>query len=439
MSFTLSDFMKTRINEASQPSPLICFYEIELPDTTYLRYVDFFDQEAPTPGKITFDGHDWDPVDVYRGDLEENLEAKATQLVLSVYDPLRTVAYFLRTHSGLVGQPVTLWITTYDHLSTPADALTLTLRIIASWTSQEPAIASIALGHFNLFESRFPRLFYDRMKCFSGYQNRFTPGNWCTYPSNEFGAQDAYDYRLAATNEEHEAPHGWWTQQALRAMLFKAHLSTAGTLAINTMNQYAAWQDNRRHGPYLYRYLSGDWDVHTKITLLPYRDDWSYGFIAQDATAAASPPELGEPPPPVPTSDWLFCGLHDNGASGTEFFVKKTEADVTALTTYSSVSDVRIRLKRSGNTFTLYTRAADDDPWTQRHETTLALPTECRIGLAIASSTESSEIFGARFDYIRFTAGGLSTCRRDFADCQVHKNIHQFNGFREIPNDRGRY
>lgn len=441
MSFTISDFLKDRINIPTQPAPFLTFYEVEIPGGTYLRYVDSLDPEASIPGEIEFDGKTWTSVEIERGNLDQNLEGAREQLVLSVLDPLRTAAFYLRSHGGLVGQKVRLWIATADHLSTPADALTARFEVISSFITDDPPAANLVLGHFNLYEARYPRVFYDRKKCLNPYQDRHVQGSLCIYPSNNFSERFQYNYALAGTNEEKAHRGGWRTQQALQAETFGANYPVTGDLKVTSRASSAAWADEGRYGPYLYRLISGDFDVYTVASPeTSSRAGWEAGILIQDQTAAAIAPEPGEPPPPVPASSWLFAGVQDDGAGGRRLFVRETRANVSTVATVAT-TDTQIRVTRAGDTFTVYSRAAEGNSWTQRWQTAsaLSLGTEARVGVAIAASSEATSLFGAVFDFVWFLSGGLPSCRRDEEDCATHENALQFNGFREIPSDRGRY
>lgn len=444
MTLTISDFLKGRIGQKFQPSPIIQLWEITIPDGTYQRFVDYFDERPEgggDPGEISFNGETFQGVEIVRGDIEQRSDGGATQLTLSIYDPLHEVAYFLAAQDGLRDETATLWITTLDHLSTPEDALSARFRIVSSFVSPDPPSATLVLGHYNLYEARFPRIFYDRRLCPNAYHNRHDPtavGRFCTYPSNEFGASTEQDLTLSAEYAEKTRLFGWSTQQAARASVFSVHGESDGNLRIRSEDPYQNWENQFRHGPYFYRYISGDFDVETLVqNLATDRDAWEVGFVFQDTTEAAPDPEE-ENPPAAPVSSWLFLGVRDDGASGRELFWRKTVDDVSTAGTTSS-TDLYLRATRSGDDFKLYSKAAEGDAWTLRFSQTLTLPTSARVGLAIASGTQASTEYGADFEYLRFNSGGLSTCKQTWEDCQAHDNGHQFNGFREIPNDRARY
>jgi len=440
MSETLSDWMLGRIGRLSQPSPWISLYEIEVPDSTYLRYVDYFDQDLPgtVAGKLTFDGHEYTPMHITRGELGEDAEAGRSELTLSIVDPLHEAAYFLSAHGGLVDQPVKMWLTTLDNVSNPADALLVNFRIISSFVTVAPDSVHLVLGHYNLFEARFPRLFYDRRLCFNNFERRFDLTNFCRYPSNEFGPQTAQDYTVGICLGERQRLFGWWTQGADRALIFDAHMTNAGRMTILSDSPWVAWSHQLRHGPYLYRWIDGDFDVETYVPSISVaRSGWGFGLLLQDGCAAAPDPSE-ENPPEAPKSSWMLFGLRDDGAEGRELFYRKTIEDVSE-DWDTAIEQYRYRMTRAGSTVTMYSKAAEGDAWTQRAQTTLSLSTSLvRIGVAITNEQQLSQEFGANFEFLRFASGGLTVCLRSREDCLLHANSHQFNGFPEIPSDRAR-
>ena len=210
-----------------------------------------------------------------------------------------------------------------------------------------------------------------------------------------------------------------------------------GRLKIEVRDSNSAWYEALRHGPFLYRYITGDFDIHTSIsTILDTRDEWSLGILIQDDTIAAPDPEE-EDPPEVPTSTWLYWAVVDDGASGRELLKRETLDDTITDATYAQ-TDTLLRIARVGSNLTLYSKATEGGTWTQRATSTLALPSQVRIGVAVSSVTQSVDAFGGYFDYLRFTAGGIASCGRTEHECALHNNSHEFNGYEEIPNDRAR-
>lgn len=440
MTATLSDFLKGRIHQLDQPSPLIAFWEVAIPDGTYARYCNFFDDRsgASAPNKIPFNGSEFEAVDLSHKGIEESIDGSTGTFVLSVLDPLRSVTYFLQKHRGLVDQRVKLWLTTYDRITVPADADQYDFIVITAHSTGEPPTAHLVLGHYNLHESLFPKIYFDRERCLNDWHNRFIAQSPCNYPSTEFGPSYESNLLIGGSLEAKERRFGWFTQQALRANTFNISETTADHLHITSIDPICAWNGQRRYGPYYYRPISGDFDVHTHCVVLTGRDNFLCGILIQDMTAASPDVEEGEELPPSPTSSWLFWGIQDAGGGGYKLCSRKTDVDVSTDVVIPSVTDQHLRVKREGTTWSLYSAPNLGVAWTLRSQATLTLPTEVRVGVAVSSDAENSQQFGAKFDFVRFLSGGLTTCRQLWEDCQVRKMTRRFNGFREIANERAR-
>lgn len=442
MGFTLSDFLRTRIHALRQPAPLLQFYELSLQDGSFFRAVDFADPEAggSLPDRIPFNGEEFVTMPITRGDLQEASQGSTFQLPVTVSDPLHQVAFYVRQFQGLRGRRVRLWIAAQDNLENPADALSDVFEVITSEIGQGPDRVTLILGHPNLYEAKVPKLYYSRSKCINPYHDRFVPGSWCTYPSNEFGEQSRQDLVPAAGFGVQAWKHGWSSQQARRASVFDSDRTNAGDLTITTSTDRIAWKARERYGPNLFRVLTGDLDVSTVLTLpATSRVGWMAGLVLQDTADAMPPVAPGEEPPVEPLSTWLAFAAQDNGAGGRRLLLRRTIASEADPDDTEASTDLHLRLLRSGNVVTCYSRDSEDDDWTERFLTTLTVPAAARIGVVAASDTKSALGFTARFNYLRFAAGGLATCARTEADCDVHENLLQFNGFLGMPNDRSRY
>lgn len=444
--YELSDFLRSRVRELRQPAPILEFFEVSIPGGTPLRYVDFADPDArgTLPKKVPFNGEEFDSISIKRGDIQESQEGSAQSITVTVADPLHQAAFYLRENNYLEGETVQWWLTAYDQLDTPADALTHTFRIVHSRISEGPPRVSIVLGHPNLYEERLPKYFYDRGRCVNSYHRRFVFGNRCTYPSNEFGPQNQQDLFIGGSYGEKKRKFGWYTQMALKASEFKTNLTTPGRLVITSTDPELAWENDNRYGPYFYRPIAaGDFDVNTRVLPQAFtRPGWLAGLLCQDTASAAPIWDEGEPEPPIPTSSWIFWGAHDDGASGKDVFRRSTEDSVSTDAVFDAFADPYFRMERIADDFKLYSRASPLVAWSLRETVELSLPATVRVGLVIGTDDViGSEELTIDFDYIRFDGGGLPTCsfnQRDANGCEVHDNTVQFNGFEEIPNDRVR-
>lgn len=442
MAWTLSDFMKTRIHELRQPSPLLQLYEVAIPDGSYQRFVDFADPQSggSLPSKVPFNGAEYTATPIKRGEIQENSGGVSFQMPVTLCDPLHTIAYFLRTHQGLVGQPVKFWLIPFDDLATPADSFAETFEINSSSIAQGPDAVTVVLGHPNLYEVRVPKNFYDRRKCLNAYQDRFTIGNWCRYPGNEFREQRQEDLLRRATYAIMDRGHGWLTSHAMRASVFDVNITNTSELTITSSESRIAWKGRERYGPAFMREIVGDFDVETLLVLpATTRTKWLAGLLVQNQVAAAPVVSGSEEIPLEPSASWTIWGAQDNLAGSRRLCLRVTSAHVTAADMTTVATDLYLRLVRSGNTLQGYSKAAVGDAWTLRQSATIALPSATYLGLVLAADGRTATAVTARFGHILFNSGGISTCKRTWEDCGAHGNTIQFNGFREMPSDRARY
>lgn len=439
---TFSDFLKTRVHTLRQPAPILQFYEVAIPDGTFQRYVDFADRDAggSLPSKVPFNGVEWNSVAISRGEIPESADGASIEMPVSVYDPTHAGAYFLRTFEGLVGQAVRFYLIPYDDLTHPEDAFQETFEVIHSIVSQGPDTITITLGHPNLYETRIPKTYYDRRKCHNPFHDRFTAGNRCSYPSNEFGAARAEDLIARAIYGDQERAHGWWTSQGRRASTFDVNLDLAGALSIGSSELRIAWNGRERYGPAFWRPIAGDFDLETHLVLaVTTRASWFAGLLVQDE-AEASPLVSGlEELPTSPASSWAIWGANDDGAGSNRLRWRTTVANAPTVDSTVVSTDLFLRLKRIGNALTAYSKATAGDAWTSRATATLVLPTTARVGVLLSADSRTADPAKVRFEYLRFTAGGLGTCKRTWEDCIARGNMVEYNGFREMPSDRARY
>jgi hypothetical protein len=443
-AFTLSDFLTARAHARQQPAPWVSFYELELPDGTFRRYVSLYDPRSggSLPDRVVFNSLEWTAASVTRGQLQESSDGSNLTFELAVGDLKHEGAALVRLYEGLEGQPLRIYSTTYDALATPTDSFLEEYEVVEAHIGQGPDRVQLTVGHGNLFEEEFPSTLYER-KCFNSWQKRFEPENPCHYPSNEFGPSHQQNLRAGATIGIRAVKHGWQTQQSLRASTFYINQLAPHKLRIISSAQKIAWLDDDRYGPNFFRILSGDFDLHTVVSVLPTtRTGWMAGLLVQDEAAAINLPlDVTEEPSQVADSSWLYWGLIQRLGGGSPFsdvLRRKTVANVST-SARTTVSDTRLRLVRVGSTWSLYSRVTDAAAWTLRYTETLTLPTAVRIGLVLAADTDGTQEFGATVDYIRFTAGGEAQCSRLKSRCRELKNLIQFNGFEGIPDDRARF
>jgi hypothetical protein len=305
---------------------------------------------------------------------------------------------------------------------------------------QGPDSVTITLGTPNLFEISPRNKFWNRRRCHNLFAQRFDPKNDCRYPSDEFegATRQFFD---SATDTELLKLHEWYTLMASQPDLWhsdyqyssdddrslRTEITTAGTTDIR-------WLDANQKGPYCYKKISGDFDCYTKVHEYDtVRNEFLIGLLCQSVSD---------------TSDWLFWGWHeDTGAI--KYVERKTINDVSADTSRGTNPPFHtaFRMKRVGNTFTLYSRyeditqyydtVPDESDWT--HQTspsgfTLDLGTDVRVGLVTASDEVLGTSLRTLHYFLRFLSGGETECDRSLARCAVLGNTYQFNGFLGMPD-----
>ena len=182
--FELTPFLITQSHELRQPSPVLMLFDVSIPNGPVLHYVDFYDADCrgSAPGKVPFNGQEYDPVAITVGEIAANTDGTGGGFPIAILDPLHQVAFYLRTHDWLEGARVKMWVTTYDRLSDPSKASVLDLVVVRSSLTQGPDTATLVFGSWGIYEERIPFNFYDRGKCSNNYQNRHTVRNFAGSP-----------------------------------------------------------------------------------------------------------------------------------------------------------------------------------------------------------------------------------------------------------------
>jgi len=284
--------------------------------------------------------------------------------------------------------------------------------------------ALFTLGTANLFERRIPWRTYTRLRCQNLYQNRFTEGNGCGYPSDLFSQGTQQNIAAAATVAEKERQFGWFALNADAANAFDVDRTIPNTLLISTVDPSVNWDSGAQLAPFLYKKLVGDFDVFTRIDTIETRPGTFAAILCQDGTPALS---------------WCLAGLAEGEDGASLSKVSSAQLGVDDVEVTAENDDPRhdyIRMRRVGNVFTLFSSAEFDANWTQVDERTVPMAADVRIGLVLADpGLEEGEI-SAAFHFFQFRAGGLPTCDLtiDGKDgCAVHKNTHRFFAFPAIP------
>jgi len=419
----LSDNTRAWKADEARPQPYITLYEVEVSDSVTLRFV----QGDPLGlGKVTYGGNDYLACGIKDDPVEQTMGGDLPQYRVSIGN-LNGVAGGVIEQNELDGRRVT--IRRFVNLEGLGNAGVLAPSAddvhVETWTilsqGYDRKVATVSLGPPKFFQIKVPRRKYIRNRCPLDYGNRFVVGNPCHYPSDEFEADTAQDFKAGATADtELIRQFGWRTLNAAKLLAeggwWNADQTNTGELYCETAGVDCSWDVDSRGAPFAYKEIDGDFDVSTETGLYATRDGMSAGLLVQ-AT--------------VDPTSWLF--LVRSAGDSDEYVVRVASAlagvaNANVVTTDASHQ----RLRRVGDVFTSYT-SSDGVTWVQVDEQTLALLPVVRVGLLCAASDASPGQIAAGWPHFRFTAGGIATCDRTIEDCELHSNVHRHGAFPGIP------
>ena len=417
---TVSDYMKSWKAEDGQRNPLAVLFDIQINDTTTLRLA----QGNPTgTGSVIYNGQTYTAAAIAIDDIEQTIEGDLRERRLAVSNIDGIAGGYIETQD-LEGRQVTITHVPLETLS-PSDALTESYTIESQRYDRKTA--SVVLGHSNLTKRKVPWRRAERHRCQQDWVGRFLHENGCSFPSDYFGPDKRQNLvRGATTNGEQKRRHGWYTLNALRAVAFEVDGATyPDQLYMESSDPQLAWNGATRDGPFLYKLLTGDFDCFTEVLVYDDRVGSLCGILCQEAAGGLDSFVL-----------WgvghnqsdehlvrLAIGLND---------VQQPDSD-TAI-----VGDSFLRLRRVGNVFTFFHAPTLDvnsptTGWTQLAQKTVALDSSVRLGLALTASTSEQARIAVGFSFIRFIAGGPSTCNQTFEQCSEYGNTARIFNMRGIP------
>jgi hypothetical protein len=433
--FTFSDLMAGRIQRQRQPSPILQFHELELPDGTFARYVDFSDKEhhgGGLPGTVKYDGQDYTSAAIERTPISKGADGRRERFSLTVADPRYEGAALLAENNGLRGQPLSIYWIPYDAIDRPESSKHERFKVVSSHLAQGPNGISLLIGNPDLFGTPFPRIEYDAHKCWNSFQDRHEPGAHCNYPANEFGPSTDQDFRVGGSAQVKKRKFGWSTQQALRSSEFA---SGGGALVVKTSSPDIRWAGGDRYGPQFFRSFTAlDVDFSTIADVkTANKPGWFPGLIVQDE-APASPDDPGDPGSP---SSWVIFGRAAGGTVRRRLTIADVSEDYTApgVGGGSPGFPQGFRIRRvSQEDFELYYRTDDmaGTAWELLETVTVTgLGLAVRCGVVVSADTAGdSSLLHVEFPWIRFTAGGFNNCNRLFAECTQREMLHRFSAVR---------
>lgn len=453
-AYPLPDDLRGRIHNLDQPSPWLQFYEIDPEDGSEpYRFVGYFDPElgGSDPDKVPFNETEFRSVTVKRDPLTDNADGSRGTWKLTVGDPKGEALAIIRSRTDrLEGATCRSWIVTKAGIGDVNNAFPEEYEVLFTEAHSKPRTVTAVIGYPALQTKRYPHVKYERLSCLNPWQKRYLRRSRCSYPSTDFGPSVEQDLLFGGVPAAAKRKYGWSTQQALQADVFDSNRTKADFLTLSSAQKWIRQRDADRFAPYLYRELEGDFDVHTVIVLDDTaRAGWCAGLLIQDLASfapapgtAGTPAEDDEQPSEhePDDSDWLLFASADDGAAGRELLVRETvQSDSTDSRLTST--DLHLRVERVGQTINVYSRPDAESSWTSRGSASglLQFPSTVRIGVVVgADSSVAGAAIAAEFDFIQFTAGGLTDCPKTPEACVGRENTHRANYFRGMPSDRQR-
>ncbi len=398
----------------SQTSPIVTLYDISVTDAITVRLVE----GNPTGQTITYAGNVYSPAAIQRGDVEQSIAGEIGSFDLQVSNIDGVAGGYIEKHD-LEGQRVTITTVPIATLD-PADAFVETYTIQDQAYTRETA--SVTLGYANLFKRRLPWRRYQRTKCLHDWENRFQVGNGCGFPSDEFEADTMQMLRNGAVQDtEQKRKYGWYALNMTKASSADVDVSQFGSLWLETTSSETEWAGTNRDGPYLYKKISGDFDVYTRVEVGNTREGGLMGILCQEDQDGDS---------------WLFFARTRKPGEDIKLVLQSSiDGSQEPSITVENPDPRYLRMQRVGDLFTLYYSEDENANWVEFGEATMTgMAFAIRIGLAIGGGQGLA--LSAEFPFFRFTSGGPSTCDRTkegVDGCRVKDNVHRIFLFDGIP------
>ena len=231
-------------------------------------------------------------------------------------------------------------------------------------------------------------------------------------------------FKTSGTNTvTYTVPSNWEPSATDGNYYMRARVTTTGFTTIPLLKQ--AWTDRAHQGMYMWRDITGDFDLQTRVVWFGARTQRMVGIMVQD---------------PDDEANFVFWGNALNASAVEKMRLRQsTDGVITDTDADTTDGDEHIRLTRIGDAITAYARTSETAAWVQKtSKTWTGAPLPLRVGLVVGSESAGPAEVGASFENFLFNAGGLISCDRSFEDCSAHKNLHQFNAFSAIPNQRTR-
>lgn len=448
----------------------LTFYKLTSSSGNVLRVVDKYDPEhVNTDGQTEFDSQQWDYWPVERDAIEHRNDSFSPAFQLTTLDPARVLLSFAEDNNRLSGANLEIYIVRYDQLGVAVSSPTYRGQVKSiSVTEQPTTTVSLQISGPQLRNKQYPGRRTNRWRCFNAFGARhlhYREQNFCNWPSDEFGAQ-TQQWLQTQTKAAVERSHGWWVQNGngvdsldgVQALYVNGEDLLQGGFKGLYVNVRAGstddllWFDADRDAPYVFRRFEVanglDFDVAFKVENVNHNS--SNPVIAGLLVTGDAPDELRD------SVIWGHQAFEDVSVLDTVFrlYYQETFGDVSAIETFNPTDLVYptstthgtpnvFRVKRSGSTWTFYTRDEQIDDDTEPESPSWDLhksmtwdwqPTgHFRIGLVVQCDQGANP--AVRFPWIRYYGLGDSwDCDRSFRRCAQLQNTIQFNGMLGLPD-----
>lgn len=409
MSTPISPTLRAWKNADSRNSPLILLYDIEITDEITMRLV----AGDPMRGPVTYDGHEYSPSLIEMEEAVQSIEGELSQCALHVSNVTGVAGGYLERYD-LEGRTVTVTRVLAATLL-PADAMVETYSILSQRYDRKTA--TVTLGPPNLFKRNVPWKRFLR-RCSQDWENRFQPGNGCAYPSDEFEVDSAGTWAdREGVLDKNYAQHGWHTVNLGKCTRVDVDITYPGCLFIESRSSNIEWAGTLG-APYVYKQMTGDFDVSTNVDIYDSRIGSLAGLMVQEDTGNYD--------------SWVAVGRAQD-ADGNLFIRSPAAEHGLSEPDVASSSDAPyVRLERVGGAITCY-YSSDGVTWTLLAERTITLDTNCRVGLFLSAPPVETSLVSVAFPWIRFTAGGSAVCERSLEYCRLLGNTRRIFAFPGMP------
>jgi phage-related protein len=411
-----SSALKTWKAAQSRESPWVVLYDIEVPGMTTLYLLE---GDPTGTGSVTFGGHTYNATAIARDEQDQNIKGDVGEFSISISNVTGVAAGYLESYE-FDGGKVTITQFPLSLLEASEIGPGVLDRIREVYTIQDQSYdrqrATLVVGPPNFFRRKLPWRKYIRQRCQWDWENRFSAGNGCGYPSDLFLEDTRQDFRAGATLAAQERRFGWHTLNAASAKTFE---NDGLGLTISVDIADAAWNESERDAPFAYKSINGDFDVSTEVDLQNDPIGSLCGILCQEDFEFQS---------------WVFIGK--THATSTEEAVRFLSCQDGVITRGADVeTDSRfLRLRRQGDVFTGY-YSLDGTTWAAAGSAMVSFDYgygNARVGLCVSSESHERGDVGSWFRNFRFSAGGLSSCDRTLEDCRAHGNTHRILAFHGI-------